>query len=147
MTRTRKSNPLNLPGSATEDQFHLAVAELLDVCLIPPTLYTTFPAGYGKLSKATAGKLRAKGMKPGFPDILVFDRRRVVGLELKVGKGTLSAKQREMHARLQAVGIRVYVIRHLNDVIMSLADAGIHYRNITIPKDRTEVQPTQQVLL
>ncbi|HEY2530277.1 MAG TPA: hypothetical protein VGJ20_20465 [Xanthobacteraceae bacterium] len=144
--QSRKSRPINLPGSASEDQFHLAVAELLDWCLIPPTFYTTFPAGYGKLGKGMAGKLKAKGMKPGMPDILIFHKAeqfkytRVVGLELKVKGNTASAKQRETHAALFAVGVRVYLIFCLNDVIRALHEASIPYRNITIPVGKTEVE-------
>jgi VRR-NUC domain. len=129
---------LNLPGSATEDQFHVSVAELLDVCLRPPdAFYTTFPAGYGRLSKSMAGRLRAKGMKAGMPDILVFYRRshetsQVIGLELKVRGNSTSAAQRGTHALLQAVGVRTYLVRSINDVIRSLHDAGIPYRNIQL---------------
>jgi hypothetical protein len=130
-----KEKSLTLPGSATEDDFHIAVAQLLDVCLLPPTFYTTFPAGYGRLSKATSGRLRAKGMKAGMPDILIFGRAalrstHVVGLELKTSAGSLTSKQRETHALLQAVGIRTYVVRSLEDVIGALDDALIPHRNI-----------------
>jgi hypothetical protein len=129
---------LNLPGSATEDQFHVAVAELLDVCLKPPdTFYTTFPAGYGKLSKTMAGRLRAKGMKAGMPDVLVFCRfghttTIVIGLELKVRGNSASAAQRTTHALLRAVGVRTYLVRSLNDVTKALHDAGIPYRNVEL---------------
>lgn len=146
---------MNLPTSATEDQFHGSVAELLDVCLIPPTFYTTFPAGYGRLSKATAGRLKAKGMKPGMPDILIFNtvaqphptqkRSHVIGLELKVRGNTPSAAQRATHAQLQAVGVRVFIIRSINQVLMALAEAGIKYRNVHIPVGKTDVEPIREV--
>jgi hypothetical protein len=135
---------LNLPGSATEDEFHVAVADLLDVMLPdrspgdpPQVFYTTFPAGYGKLSKAMAGRLKAKGMKAGMPDILVFRRNShnttcVIGLELKVGVNSISATQRTTHALLQAVGIKTYVIRCLNDVMEALHDARIPHRRIAV---------------
>lgn len=143
------SRNLNLPTSATEDQFHLSVAELLDVCLIPPTFYTTFPAGYGRLSKATSGRLRAKGMKPGMPDIMIFDYcgrtyTKVIGLELKVRGNTATSVQRATHARLQAVGVRVFVIRSINQVLMALADAGIKYRNVHIPAGKRDVEPIRE---
>lgn len=133
---------LNLPGSATEDEFHVSVAGLLDVCLRPPeTFWTTFPAGYGRLSKAMSGRLKAKGMKAGMPDILIFYRRNmvatftsthIVGLELKVRGNSTSAAQRTTHALLQAVGVKTYLIRSLNDVIKALHDAGIPYRNVEL---------------
>ena len=135
-----KEKSLTLPGSATEDEFHISVAQLLDVCLAPPTFYTTFPAGYGRLSKATSGRLRAKGMKAGMPDILIFDAHRVIGLELKIGGNSLSSAQRGTHAKLQAVGVKVYIVRALNEVIAALRAANIRYRNVTIPKDKTNVE-------
>ena len=128
---------LNLPGTtATEDQFHIAVAELLETVLRMPTFYTTFPAGYGRLSKATSGRLKKKGMRAGMPDILIFSQVQpphphrccVIGLELKVGGNSLSAAQRNTHALLQAVSVRVYLIRTLNDVLVALRDAGIPHR-------------------
>jgi hypothetical protein len=148
-----KKRPMTLPGSATEDEFHIAVAQLLDVCLIPPTFYTTFPAGYGRLSKATSGRLRAKGMKAGMPDILVFDTHRmianrtytkIIGLELKVSRGSLSSAQRTMHATLQGVGVRVYTVRSLTDVATALSDAGIGYRNILIQDGKGFSKPLSQ---
>jgi hypothetical protein len=121
---------------ATEDDFHVTVAELLDWCLLSTAFYTTFPAGYGKLSKATSGKLKAKGMKAGMPDILVFQRwghgetTKVIGLELKAGSNSVSAAQRYTHAMLQVVGVRVYVVRSVEEVMAALHQAGISHRTM-----------------
>jgi hypothetical protein len=112
------------------------VAQLLDWILLPPAIWTTFPAGWGKLGKATAGRLYASGLKKGMPDILVFNcvqpphprRSSVIGIELKVGDNAVSSAQRTMFAKLQAVGIRVYVCRNIEDVMRALTDADILYR-------------------
>jgi hypothetical protein len=105
-------------------------------------MFTTFPAGWGKLTKATAGRLHASGLKKGMPDILVFDARqrmdvtKVVGIELKVGANAVSSAQRTMFAKLQAVGITVYVCRNIDDVIRALDEELIPHRHInsqTIP--------------
>ena len=111
----------------------MSVAELLDWILVPPAIFTTFPAGWGKLIKATAGRLYASGMKKGMPDILVFDKfgvapLTVIGIELKVGANSVSSAQRTMFARLQTLGIRVYVCRSQEDVVAALDDAGIEHR-------------------
>jgi hypothetical protein len=84
-----------------------------------------------------SGRLKAKGMKAGMPDILVFYRRshetsQVVGLELKTGGNSASSAQRTTHALLQAVGIRTYIVRNLNGVILALHNAGIPYRNVAL---------------
>jgi hypothetical protein len=151
--RTRKSRPINLPGSATEDQFHLAVAELLDWVLRMPTFFTTFPAGYGKLSKGMAGKLRAKGMRAGMPDIMIFHPAglvtRCVGLELKVGRNTTTSKQRETHELLRATGVKCYTIRTLNDVLAALIASDIPYKSIDLPQSKLAIEvviPSQQSL-
>jgi hypothetical protein len=124
--------PMELPSSASEDEFHLAVAGLLELILIPPTFFTTFPSGYGKLGKATAGRLRTKGLKPGMPDILVFgENRNTIGLELKAGRNGLQASQRTMHAKLQACGHRVYVARTIDEVLIALRSAHIRHREVS----------------
>lgn len=90
---------------------------MLDWLLLPPAFYTTFPAGWGWLPKATAARLYRCGLKRGMPDVLIFNTNRVVGVELKVGTNSATSDQRNMHAKLWAVGIRVYVCRSLEDVI------------------------------
>lgn len=136
---------LNLPGTtATEDQFHIAVAELLETVLRMPTFYTTFPAGYGRLSKATSGRLKKKGMRAGMPDILIFHpvqpphphRTCCIGLELKVGGNSVTSVQRSTHALLQAVAVRVFVVRTLNDVLAALRNANIPHRQGILLHDR-----------
>ena len=134
----KSARPFTLPHNPRESELHVSVAELLDWILQPPAIFTTFPAGWGKLSKATAGRLYASGMKKGMPDILVFTcvqpphprRSIVIGLELKVGVNGLSSAQRTMFASLQAVGIRTYVCRSLEDVVAALDDAGIAHRSM-----------------
>jgi hypothetical protein len=137
-----KSRPFNLPHSPKESELHVSVAELLDWILLPPAMFTTFPAGWGKLSKATAGRLYASGMKKGMPDILVFNRveqpRRtaVIGIELKVGANAPTSAQRTMFAKLQAVGVRVFVCRTVNDVVQALDYANIPHRNAKVSESK-----------
>lgn len=128
--RKRASRPLNIPHDPSESQLHETIARLLDLVLKPPSLYTTFPAGWGKLSKGTAGRLFASGLKKGMPDILVFGPdATVAGIELKVGHNSVSSAQRNMFAKLQAVGITVYVCRNQEDVIEALRAASIPFRD------------------
>lgn len=155
LKQSRKSRPLNLPGSASEDAFHLAVAELLDWVLRMPTFWTTFPAGYGKLGKGMAGKLKAKGLKAGMPDILIFhpvpphiNNSHVVGLELKAGRNTTSSAQRNTHQLLWAAGVKVYTIRNLNDVLAALLAENIPFKQIELHDkvktlEREVIVPTQ----
>jgi hypothetical protein len=126
------ARPIDLPHSPKESELHASVAQLLDWILLPPAIWTTFPAGWGKLGKATAGRLYASGLKKGMPDIFVFAPRRVIGIELKVGANSTSAAQRTMFAQLQAVGITVYVCRDASAIVLALENAGIKHRAIVL---------------
>ena len=116
-----------------EVEFHKTVADLLDWILLPPTVWTTFPAGWGQLPITTAARLKACGLKPGFPDIFVWrSDGRSVGLELKkVGKKPTEA-QLLMHDRLSAVGVPVYVCQDVNEVITALRAFKVPLRKMAI---------------
>lgn len=135
----KKPRPFKLTAlEPTEDELHQSAAELLDWLILPPAFYTTFPAGWGLLPKSTAARLKRCGLKPGMPDILVFDYFRmianriypkVIGIELKRPKsGRASDDQREMHAKLAKVGVDVYVCRTLDEIIQVLKDENIPLR-------------------
>jgi hypothetical protein len=122
--------------TSTERLLHRTVAEFLDWTLKPPTVWTTFPAGWGKLSEAMAGELRACGLKKGFPDILIFDLHqiidnrkytKVVGIELKAKTGA-SAAQQLMFPRLRDLGIAIYICRDLESVVTALKEQRILLR-------------------
>lgn len=117
---------------ATEAQLHQAVANLLDTILLRPALWTTFPAGWGKMGKATAGRLHGAGLKAGFPDILVFHNGRAVGIELKTEKGLVSKDQTKMFLQLYEAGVRVYVCRNTDDVIGVLEQESLPHRRANI---------------
>jgi hypothetical protein len=92
--------------------------------LAEPACYTTFPSGGYILGKAAAGRLKARGLKAGMPDILVFFGGRCVGLELKVGNRGTSKAQNEMFMRLANAGVHVRVCWTLDDVIGALVQEG-----------------------
>jgi VRR-NUC domain len=101
----------------TESELHKSVANLLDWVLLPPALYSTFPSGWGKLSKMMAQTLRKSGLKPGMPDMIVFPGGgRCFGIELKAGKNVPTPTQREMFDKMLQAGIRVYVARSVEQV-------------------------------
>jgi hypothetical protein len=105
----------------SEDELHRSVAEFLDWVLLPPAVWTTFPAGWGKLTKATAGRLKASGLKDGMPDILIFPGQgRVLGIELKAGKNNTTINQDGMHKKLAEAGVVVEICWCLSDVVMAL---------------------------
>lgn len=66
--------------------------------------YTHFPAGELR-DKATAGKLKGMGLKPGWPDfIFVMPNGQFAALELKAAAGVISDEQCDLRDRLLALG-------------------------------------------
>jgi hypothetical protein len=121
-----------MKAKITEAALHKTIADLLDWVLLPPALWTTFPAGWGKLGKATAGRLHGSGLKAGFPDILVFFNGRAVGIELKAATGVVSKQQTAMFLRLYEAGVRVYICQNTDDVIGVLEQESIPHRKMEI---------------
>src|SRR5262249_14380630 len=121
----------------TELDLHRSVAQFLDLALMPPAVWTTFPAGWGKFGLKTAVQLKQSGLKPGMPDILVFDAyhmianhiyTKVVGLELKKPGEKPSAAQQLMFGRLRACGVAIHVCESIDDVVKALSQEQIGLR-------------------
>ena len=69
---------------------------------------------------------RASGMLPGHPDIICYlPGGRVLLWELKAAKGTVSAAQHLVHARLSELGHTVEVIRTFEAAMAALTRAGV----------------------
>jgi hypothetical protein len=96
---TRRNHP--------EDVLHIAAAQYLDLALPKDAAWTTVEHG-GKRTKTEAGKLKAKGLKRGWPDVQIVYRERLILFELKAPGGTLSPAQKEMHAQLSLAGALVF---------------------------------------
>jgi hypothetical protein len=124
-----------------ETGLHISTAELLDLVVLPPATWSTFPAGNVKLSPAAGALLQKMGLKTGWPDILVIHGG-VYGIELKAGKGVLKPTrivtargrsrlvegQREVFQRLMAAGMQIEVCRSADDVLVALKRWGVPIR-------------------
>ena len=144
--RTHRPGATNAPVKALgpkEGELHRTIAELLDWVLLPPAMYTTFPAGWGALNKATAGRLKACGLKMGMPDILVLYPGVVVGIELKGRGGVLSKAQKAMHPILLDAGMRLFVCSSVKMVLESLKDVGVPMRKVRMYDDGNEISASR----
>lgn len=112
----------------TELQLHRGVADYLGWALKSPAMYTTFPAGWCKMTKGRSGQLRGSGMLAGMPDILIFDKGQTLGIELKTAAGKLTPAQREAHRRLADAGVEVLVCHSVDEVEKQLRDKGFPLR-------------------
>ncbi len=87
-----------------EFELHKTCAEFLDWTLPPDVVWFHVPNGE-KRSKATAGKLKAMGVKPGVPDICIVHGGAIYFIELKRPKGRVaSGDQSIMQERLRRAG-------------------------------------------
>lgn len=120
----------------TEHQLQVAVARYLDVALRAPTWWTSIDHGAGKMARASAGLRKARGVKAGVPDILVFHPTghhasgvmritRVIGIELKAERGELSKAQWGVRDALEETGVSYYIARSVDDVEAILRPLGI----------------------
>ena len=80
----------------------------------------------GQRNAVVAAKLKAEGVVPGVPDLLLAVPRggfHGLWIEMKNGKaGELSTAQKEMHINLRAQGYRVEVCRTFEGFVTILRD-------------------------
>ena len=99
------------PEAPSEEMEQRALTAWLSA-RFPTVLFYAVPNG-GWRSKATAGKLKATGVKPGVPDLVIAEPRsghHGLYIELKRAKGgQLSPFQKEWLAALKARGYRAEV--------------------------------------
>jgi hypothetical protein len=112
----------NKKRAQPEQQLHKAVADYLRLALRPPTIWTTI--GHGGGGKARGGQLKAMGMHPGWPDILVMARfptgMVLVGLELKTKVGRQSPEQRAMEQKFKDCAAWYILCRSVEEVEKAL---------------------------
>ena len=116
--------------ASPEHQLQVAVAQYLTHALRPPVLWTALDAGAGKMSKASAGLRKARGVKAGWPDLLIMEpaglyRTLVLGIELKAKKGTLSEAQFDRAEDFLGCNATYHVARSVDEVETILRLNGI----------------------
>jgi len=119
---------------------------MLQIVLDPErTWWSAIDHGAGKLSKRAGGMMKARGVKRGLPDFILMAQGKrskeiglgfVLGLELKVGKGTLSPDQIEVRIAWLAMGHGYYVARSLEEVqeILEHCHVPMRRRMVFFPK-------------
>lgn len=109
-----------------EEALQRAVVQLLELYEQRDLLaYAHCPNGERR-DRATAGRLKAMGVRPGVPDLLVWVRGgRSIGIELKAGNGRLSDVQVLWKSTLASLGHRVYVCWSVDEVEAVLRLEGV----------------------
>ncbi len=113
-----------------EELLHRTVADYLALCVPAPpsgpwwTAVNPIPAK----SRAAAGISKAMGLRAGTPDFVLCWRGRLVGIELKAGRGRMSPAQLEAHDAIALAGGAVTTCRTLDEVAAFLATLGVPSR-------------------
>jgi VRR-NUC domain len=101
----------------SEHRLQIAVAHLLAVVLDPAqTWWSALDHGAGKMTPASAGLRKARGVQRGLPDFIILFKNELLGIELKSDKGRLSPEQVETGDRWMSLGHDIAVARSLEDV-------------------------------
>lgn len=127
------ARPFKLTAPAPmEREVHEACARALDLLLLPPAVWFTYPAGAMKFTAAQAARHSRIGLKRGLPDIWVLHDG-VYCIELKRVGGQLSktrigrtrggapremAGQTEVFPKLLAAGVKDIAICHSVDEVL-----------------------------
>jgi hypothetical protein len=143
----RRASPYRLTAErVSEIDLQVTVAGLLDLVLLPPTIWFPLPIGHIKLTAVQQARLSRIRVKRGLPDMLIVHNRRVFGVELKRRGGSLSktrivrtrrggprelAGQVDVFERLRAAGMAIAVCEETADVLAALTMWEIPHRRLS----------------
>ena len=83
----------------------------------PKAILFAIPNG-GKRNAREAARMKAEGTTPGVPDLFIAEPRGIdagLFIEMKAGKGKVSAEQKDMGERLLVAGYGVAVCRSFEE--------------------------------
>lgn len=104
-----------------ERALHMSVEAFLRRAWPDDLPYTHFPAGELRDAR-TAGKLKAMGLKPGWPDFqFILPNGQFAGLELKAKAGILTEEQMAVRDRMLALRCGYATARSVDEVEAILA--------------------------
>ena len=109
-----------------EANLHRAVAQYLTLALPVDAVWTTFPAGGG--GKIRGGRLKAVGLRPGWPDVQILYRGKFYGPELKSRDGRRSPEQIACGNAIMDAGGYYEIIRSVDELHDWLRMLGVPLR-------------------
>ena len=93
----------------------------------------------GKRTKTSAGRLKAAGMRKGFPDISILSAQHGYGslhLEFKFGKNTVKPEQRDWIIRLRRAGNRAEVVYSCE---WAIHVTKLYYQGLLTPYEEADI--------
>ena len=123
-----------------ESTFHIQLVAMLRWCLRPDVIFRHVPNGEHRTPR-TAAKLKAMGVLPGSADLEFHwaepdgaggKRRRLLHLELKVGRRPTSAAQNGFALAMFLLGDEYRVARTVDEAITILGERGLLDSKVTV---------------
>lgn len=119
-----------------EGNIHRAILHYLAVRLqgcLAVHVPNSLDMGGDPRSKAIAqARAKSLGMMPGFPDLAVFWRGKLLLIEVKAPSGRLSDAQKSCHAALAAQGFPVAVARSVDEAATAIDEWLAHPSNVAV---------------
>ncbi len=117
-----------------EDAFQKQVCTYLDGALPLASWYCSIPngavlSGDGKARGMQMNRLKATGLKPGAPDLIIVWDGALLCLELKTAAGKLNDNQAKVCDLLVAAGAHYTVARSLDEIEAWLLSFGMPLRS------------------
>lgn len=112
-----------------EQEIQRAVFKHLAARSMPGVFAFHCPNG-GKRSKIEAAIFKGLGVRSGVPDVIIFYRAQIFGLELKASDGRLSPNQRQAMNEMEVAGARTAVAKSLDEALITLECWGVLRRNV-----------------
>lgn len=94
-----------------------------------PGVFFFHPANGGRRSKVEAAIFKGLGVKSGVPDLIIFYRAQIFGLELKATYGRLSPSQRQCLDAMEVAGARTAIAHSLDEALVTLECWGVLRRD------------------
>lgn len=111
-----------------EQEIHRSVVAHLKSRAMPGVFFF-HPANGGKRSAIEAKIFKGLGVRAGVPDLILFYRAQIFGLELKAAKGRVSPAQLATMNDMEMAGARVAVACSLDEALITLEYWGVLRRD------------------
>ena len=112
-----------------EQNLQIQVWQYLQVALNHNNAFawaTVNESGFGGKKAIILGSIRKKcGVVAGIPDLFVFSKGQLIGLELKTIVGTQSDSQKVIEKRIEASGGQYHLVRSVQEVEEALRANGV----------------------
>lgn len=119
-----------------EEQIHRAIVQFLGMALPGDAFMFAIPSQRGTRKRFEMGILKALGVRPGCPDLVVLHRGKFLGLEVKSHTGRISDHQADVADKIVQAGGYYSVVKSVEEVERCLRGWGVILRATVIPLDR-----------